>query len=136
MSIKELRLEKGWSQEQLAELSNLSTRTIQRIEKDNKASIESLKSLAEAFKLELSELKENLESIEKTKIEDNKSIEKKGFFNFLVKDSKFIKFLIINLVLLLINITSGMEHLWFIYPLLGWGIPLVYKKYNQYNNVN
>ena len=33
MAIKELRLEKGWSQEQLAELSNLSTRTIQRIEK-------------------------------------------------------------------------------------------------------
>ncbi|EAV0890196.1 XRE family transcriptional regulator, partial [Salmonella enterica] len=30
--VKQLRLERAWSQERLAELSSLSTRTIQRIE--------------------------------------------------------------------------------------------------------
>ena len=126
MSIKDLRLEKGWSQEQLAELSNLSTRTIQRIEKDNKASLESIKSLAVVFKLEVNELKEKIENNENKKIKEN------SFLEFLIKDSKFIKFLVINFMLLFINIVSGTEHLWFLYPLLGWGIPLVYKKYSFY----
>lgn len=129
MSIKDLRLEKGWSQEQLAELSNLSTRTIQRIEKDNKASLESIKSLAVVFKLEVNELKEKIENNEIKEINKRKE---NSFLEFLIKDSKFIKFLAINFMLLFINIVSGTEHLWFLYPLLGWGIPLVYKKYSFY----
>lgn len=134
MSIKELRLEKGWSQEQLAELSNLSTRTIQRIEKENKVSLESLKSLAEAFKLEINELKGKIESIDKN--ESIKKIEKEDFFSFLINDSKIIKFLAVNLMLFVINIVTGTEHLWFLYPLLGWGVPLFYKKFNQYKDIS
>lgn len=125
MSIKDLRVEKGWSQEQLAELSNLSTRTIQRIEKDNKASLESIKSLAKVFKLEINELKEKIESTHK----------KKSFFDFLIKDSKVINFLIINIMLFFINIFTGTAHLWFFYPLFAWGIPLFYKKYIQYKKL-
>jgi transcriptional regulator with XRE-family HTH domain len=34
MLIQKLRLQRGWSQEQLAELSGLSVRTIQRLEGD------------------------------------------------------------------------------------------------------
>ena len=56
MIVKNKRLECGWSQEQLAEMSALSVRTIQRIEKGGNADIESLKSLAAVFELELSEL--------------------------------------------------------------------------------
>jgi transcriptional regulator with XRE-family HTH domain len=33
MLIQKLRLQRGWSQEQLAELSGLSVRTIQRLER-------------------------------------------------------------------------------------------------------
>ena len=33
MIVRKLRLQRGWSQEQLAEMSGLSTRTIQRIER-------------------------------------------------------------------------------------------------------
>ena len=47
--IKKLRLERHWSQEQLAEMSGLSIRTIQRIEKGENAGLESLKSLAAVF---------------------------------------------------------------------------------------
>ena len=61
MSIKDLRIKNGWSQEYLAQLTNLSSRTIQRIEKDNKASLESVNALAKAFQLEVSELKELIE---------------------------------------------------------------------------
>ena len=51
MIIKNLRLENGWSQEKLANLTTLSTRTIQRIEKDDNASLESLNLLEIAFSI-------------------------------------------------------------------------------------
>lgn len=132
MSIKELRLQNGWSQEHLADLSNLSTRTIQRIEKENKASLESLKSLANAFKLEVGDLKEKIEAVNLDGYEDITKDENKSFKYFFLKNKSIIKFFAINLMLFLINIVSGTEHLWFIYPLLGWGIPLFYKRYKEY----
>ena len=46
MLVQKLRLQRGWSQQQLAELSGLNVRTIQRIEKGQEPSVESLKSLA------------------------------------------------------------------------------------------
>jgi DNA-binding XRE family transcriptional regulator len=45
MLVQKLRLQRGWSQEQLAELSGLSVRTIQRIERGSTASVESLTAL-------------------------------------------------------------------------------------------
>ena len=54
--VKELRLEKAWSQEQLAELSALSTRTIQRIENNETPSLETLGALASVFNVSVSEL--------------------------------------------------------------------------------
>ena len=49
MLVQKLRLQRGWSQQQLAELSGLNVRTIQRIEKGQEPSVESLKSLAGGF---------------------------------------------------------------------------------------
>src|SRR6202046_82588 len=56
--IQKLRLQRGWSQEQLAELSGLSVRTIQRLERGQTASVESLKALGAAFEMDFSDLKE------------------------------------------------------------------------------
>src|SRR4029077_14889486 len=56
MLVQKLRLQRGWSQEQLAELSGLSVRTIQRIERGKAASAESLKSLAAVFQIDFSAL--------------------------------------------------------------------------------
>jgi transcriptional regulator with XRE-family HTH domain len=58
MLVQKLRLQRGWSQQQLAELSGLNVRTIQRIEKGQEPSVESLKSLAAVFNVEFSTLKE------------------------------------------------------------------------------
>jgi transcriptional regulator with XRE-family HTH domain len=55
-----LRSEKGWSQERLAELSGLSLRTIQRIEGCNAISAESMTALARAFDLSLDALEKEL----------------------------------------------------------------------------
>jgi len=56
MNIQQRRLEKGWSQEELARHSGLSTRTIQRIESGQKAGLESLKCLAAVFETSISGL--------------------------------------------------------------------------------
>ena len=56
MVVQKLRLQHGWSQQQLAELSGLSVRTVQRIEQGKGASTESLKSLASVFEIDFSTL--------------------------------------------------------------------------------
>ena len=56
MSIRERRLERGWSQEELARHSGLSARTIQRIEGGQRAGLESLKCLAAVFETSVSTL--------------------------------------------------------------------------------
>jgi transcriptional regulator with XRE-family HTH domain len=58
MLIQKLRLQRGWSQEQLADLSGLSVRTIQRLERGQTASVESLKAMGAAFEIDFSALKE------------------------------------------------------------------------------
>lgn len=49
--LKELRIARQWSQEQLAKLSGLNLRTIQRLESGAKASTESLRALAAVFEV-------------------------------------------------------------------------------------
>lgn len=62
MNVRELRLQKGWSQEQLAQLTGLSVRTIQRIEQGHSPGLESLKALAAVFDVQISDLNTNNEN--------------------------------------------------------------------------
>ena len=55
-TVKDLRRERGWSQDQLAAISGLSERTIQRIETDGACSLDSKMALASAFGIPPSEL--------------------------------------------------------------------------------
>lgn len=107
MNIRELRQERGWSQEHLAQLSGLNVRTIQRIEKGESASAESLKSLAAVFELEYANIKKQQQSW----------YQDAGVKNFFLT----IAFLsIINLM------TSSYP--WVIWVFLGWGFALVKKR--------
>ena len=80
--IKKMRLERHWSQEQLAEMSGLSIRTIQRIENGGNAGLESLKSLAAVFEINIidSDKKEEIEQIRK---EEEYIQNLKGFYKLL-----------------------------------------------------
>lgn len=49
--VKQLRLQRAWSQEQLAELAGVSVRTIQRIENGDRPGLETLSALAGYLKL-------------------------------------------------------------------------------------
>lgn len=57
MLLRKLRLQRGWSQEHLAELTGLSTRTIKRIERGHPCSLETLNALASVFETDVSMFK-------------------------------------------------------------------------------
>ncbi len=65
MILKELRISRHFSQEQLAQMSGLNVRTIQRIESGKNASLESLKCLAAALDVDISTLNQEKFMIDK-----------------------------------------------------------------------
>ncbi|NVJ64964.1 MAG: helix-turn-helix domain-containing protein [Gammaproteobacteria bacterium] len=130
MLIKKLRLQKSWSQEQLADISGLSTRTIQRIERGENASYETLKSLASVFEIDVTELTEHyllqrkeepiMQADTKLTYDEAKAIEK-------VKEIKglYIHLIIFALVisaLWILNLTTSPRVIWAWWPTFGWGI--------------
>lgn len=54
--VKQIRVQKGWSQEQLSEFCGVNLRTIQRLEKRGTASQETLKALASVFEVDVQTL--------------------------------------------------------------------------------
>ena len=80
MNIRELRKQKFWSQDQLAQMSGLSIRTIQRIERDQKAGLESLKALSAVFDIEISELqREAVDAAGIVTAEQNDQVRKEAY---------------------------------------------------------
>lgn len=65
MILKELRISRHLSQEQLAQMAGLNVRTIQRIESGHNASFESLKCLAAALDVDVSTLNQEKFMIDK-----------------------------------------------------------------------
>lgn len=69
--IRQLRMSKGWPQEQLALASGLSVRTVQRVESEGAASLNTAMSLAATFEVDVSELQQTyqLETSRKQKLQ-------------------------------------------------------------------
>jgi DNA-binding XRE family transcriptional regulator len=65
MILKQIRLSRNLSQEQLAQMAGLNVRTIQRIESGRKASVESLKCLAATLEVDISTLNQEKFVIDK-----------------------------------------------------------------------
>lgn len=80
--IKKMRLERHWSQDQLAEMSGLSIRTIQRIENGENAGLESLKSLAAVFETNIADSDKKVE-MEQIRKEEEYVQNVKGFYKLL-----------------------------------------------------
>ncbi len=121
MLVRKLRLDRGWSQEVLAEISGVSVRTIQRIERGGNASLETLGALAAAFDVDIATLSQetrmyrqrDLSDLEQDALEHVRDI--KGFYNHL------IVYLISIAAMAGFNLFSG-GYLWFLWPALGWGL--------------
>lgn len=118
-----MRLQKGWSQSELAEFSGLSTRTIQRIEKGAKPGLESLKSLAAVFDMDAADLQQE-EDMDKSSVslEEKRAFaqvqDEKGFYRHLISYALIIPLLFV------INYLTEPSYIWAKWPALGWGTGL------------
>ena len=70
MGLKSLRLKRGWSQAELARISDLSVRTIQRIEKGHTPSLEAIKALASSFALSADAFQQHLKPEQRPSMSD------------------------------------------------------------------
>lgn len=131
MIIRKLRLKKGWSQEQLAQMSGLSVRTIQRIERGKRAGLESLKALGAVFETDLTHLYEEPEMTTQdvSLNEHNMTWEEQKAFEY-VRDVKgfyshLITFLVTIAGLFVFNLIVSPSYLWVFWAIFGWGIGLI-----------
>jgi len=128
MNVQKLRLQRGWSQQQLADLSGLSTRTIQRIENGQPASAESLKSLASVFEIDFSSLSSEQDMAAPptaSRLDEQLALAKvrklRAFYIHL------LRYVLVITVLAVINLATHPARLWFIWPAMGWGIAILVR---------
>ena len=113
--IKQMRLDRHWSQDQLAEMSGLSIRTIQRIENGGNAGLESLKSLAAVFETNIADSDKNVE-IEQLRKEEEYVQKIKGFY-------KLLAIAILSLVVpFILALTDSSNWIVFLWILLSWAV--------------
>lgn len=128
MLIQKLRLQRGWSQEQLATISGLSTRTIQRLERGQPASLETMNTLAAVFEVDLSQLTDQKEAEMPNYVASHTEAEEAIAFAKVRRIKKFylnlIQYVVVLCVLTVINLLTNPGYFWVIWPALGWGIAL------------
>jgi transcriptional regulator with XRE-family HTH domain len=127
--IQKLRLQRGWSQEQLAELTGLSVRTIQRIERGQTPSAESLKALAAVLEVNFGALREahmtptgsssSTQSVSADEALAFARVRKiKGFYWHVVQYVVIVGFLIA------VNLLTFPRYFWAGWTALAWGLGL------------
>ena len=134
MIVRKLRLQRGWSQDQLAQLSGLSVRTIQRIERGQNAGLETLKSLAAVFEIPLTDLQEKYMDRDYRSHEELQAVEYvkelKGFYSHL------ISYIFVLCALLVFNLLTAPGHLWVIWVAFGWGVGVIAHGINVFELFN
>lgn len=136
MIVRKLRLQRGWSQEQLAALTGLNVRTIQRIERGQQPSLESQASLASVFKVDIStfsdgdeSMKNNATTTERVSLEadEREALDYvKGLIGFY---SHLLSFVVI---MSMTGIALGIQSFTFFWMFLGWGLGVICHALNAY----
>ncbi len=139
MLIQKLRLQRGWSQQQLADLSGLSVRTIQRLEQGQVASTESLKSLAAVFEIDFSTLQEpdmNTATTPPTPFDADEAlafVQVRKLKNFYFHLAQYV---LVVTVLAAINLWTRPQHLWVGWLAFGWGMGVLLHAIRVFERFN
>lgn len=126
MIVQKLRLQRGWTQEELAILSGVSTRTIQRIERGQPPSTETLKALAAVFEVDFQTLKEpDMSDISNPPFGGGVSADERLAFDHVRRIKRFyvhaLIYCVVIALLATLNLTMQPHRLWFQYTAIGWG---------------
>ncbi|MFT6808463.1 MAG: transcriptional regulator with XRE-family HTH domain [Saprospiraceae bacterium] len=112
---KKMRLERHWSQDQLAEMCGLSVRTLQRIENGENAGFESLKALGAVFETNIDDSDKNAE-MEQVRMEEEYVQNVMGFY-------KLLSIAILSLVVpFVLAVTDSSLWIVFLWILLSWSV--------------
>lgn len=144
MIIRKIRLEKGLSQAQLAEMSGVSIRTIQRLERGAAASAETLKCIAAVLEVEFTLLRKDhampaenqapAHSATSLPAEEREAMEYvrdlQGFYVHL------IQYVVIMLALAALNLWVSPGFLWVVFPALGWGLGVLFHGLSVFEVIN
>ncbi len=154
MSVQKYRLEKAWSQEELAYHAGVSVRTIQRIESGKTASLETLKCLAAVLETNVSDLMTQertmpetirpetttVETIETAATEQPHTNQTRTYSSIIasqeteaieyVKNLKgfyihLLVFLICSPGLAILNYVISPQFYWFIFAVIPWGFAIL-----------
>ena len=124
--IKKMRLERHWSQDQLAEMSGLSIRTVQRIENGGNANLESLKSLGAVFETNITDSDKKVE-IEQIRKEEEYVQNIIGFY-------KLLAIAILSLVVpFILAVSDSANWIVFLWILLSWAVLLAIYSLNVFD---
>ena len=123
--IQKLRLQRGWSQEQLAEITGLSVRTIQRIERGQTPSAESLKAVAAVLEVDFGALREahmtpsanqSVSADEALALARVRKI--KGFYIHVIEYVLIVGFLVA------VNLLTSPRYFWVLWAAIPWALAL------------
>jgi len=140
MLVQKLRLRRGWSQEQLADVSGLSVRTIQRIERGQKPSLESQKALAAVFEVDLSHIQSPDQEAEMHGPASSAHEAQEALAFARVRRIKrlyahlFVYVVVIG-ALSVVNLVGHPRVFWVIWPALGWGVGLAFHGLSAFNRI-
>lgn len=123
--IRPLRLEKGWSQEQLATIAGLSTRTVQRIENGEQASLETLTAIAAALGVQVRDLNAPPQTPQEETPEAQRLRRQVAAEGKLL--SMAVRFAVIGAILLAVNVFTHPHYLWSLWALGGMSLALVMR---------
>lgn len=125
--VKQLRLQRAWSQEQLAELTGVSVRTIQRIENGDRPALETLSALAAVFEVNVADITGDAPAGNETSL-DQRIEEAKAR---LQQESRFLRSLstalVVCVLLVLLNRFTHPDYYWSAWVAGIWGTLLLVR---------
>ena len=136
MIIRKLRLDRGWSQGQLAEIASLSVRTIQRVERGGSASLDTMGALASALDVPIKEIAKESTMYQPNELDIRESEaltyvrDIQGFYHHA------IGFGLAHIVLLVINLVMTPDYFWVLWSALGWGMGLATHAFCVFEQFN
>ena len=131
--VKQLRLQRAWSQEQLAEMAGLSVRTIQRIENGERPGLETLSALAAVFEVTVAEIGGEARREDAPGQEASLDLRIEEAKARVHQESRFFRSLSVALVvcvlLAVLNRFNNPQYYWSGWVALIWGALLVVRGY-------
>jgi XRE family transcriptional regulator, regulator of sulfur utilization len=134
MIVRKLRLQRGWTQEHLAELTGLSVRSIQRLERGQTGSLESMNALAAVFEVDRSVFKSGDNPMSNT---SPITADEENAIQYVKGVKEFYSHVFMYLIFVAaFGFFMGFKHPLILWGSIGWGIGLVVHGLNVFEVVN